>query len=181
MATIEEANVDRVESLVPIRHYRMASSPFSFYRGTAGLMAFDLAQTPNSGIMVQLSSDAHCGNFGAFATPERNVIFDVRDFDERYPGRGNGTSNASPRVSSLPRKRTTEIVDGQRRFVDEAPIVYHAAKDGDRFFDVAELFAGYISGEATCSSARSPRSPSRTQSAQRQIMPRCSKPLPRAV
>jgi len=86
LAFIEKANVERVASLVPIRHHRMASSPFTFYRGTAGLMAFDLARTPTSGITVQLSGDAHCGNFGAFATPERNLIFDVRDFDETLPG-----------------------------------------------------------------------------------------------
>ncbi len=83
---IERANVERVPSLVPIRHHRMATSPFSFFRGTAGLMAMDLVGTPVSGIMVQLSGDAHCGNFGAFATPERNLIFDVRDFDETLPG-----------------------------------------------------------------------------------------------
>ena len=86
IAAIERSSVDRVASLVPIRHHRMAASTFTFYRGTAGLMAFDLAETPVSGIVVQVSGDAHCGNFGAFATPERNVIFDVRDFDETLPG-----------------------------------------------------------------------------------------------
>jgi uncharacterized protein (DUF2252 family) len=83
---VERANVDRVPSLVPIRHHRMAASPFTFYRGSAGLMAFDLAETPVSGFTVQLSGDAHCANFGAFATPERNLIFDVRDFDETLVG-----------------------------------------------------------------------------------------------
>jgi uncharacterized protein (DUF2252 family) len=83
---VERANADRIPSLVPIRRHRMATSPFMFYRGTAGLMAFDLAKTAVSGISVQLSGDAHCGNFGAFATPERNLIFDVRDFDETLPG-----------------------------------------------------------------------------------------------
>jgi uncharacterized protein (DUF2252 family) len=86
VAFVERANVDRVASLVPIRHHRMAASPFTFYRGSAGLMAFDLAQTPVSGFTVQLSGDAHCANFGAYATPERNLIFDVRDFDETLPG-----------------------------------------------------------------------------------------------
>jgi uncharacterized protein (DUF2252 family) len=64
----------------------MATSAFAFYRGTAGLMARDLKNTPVTGITTQLSGDAHCANFGAFATPERNVIFDVRDFDETLPG-----------------------------------------------------------------------------------------------
>ena len=86
VAFIDRANVERVPSLVPIRHSRMAASAFSFYRGSAGLMALDLARTPVSGFDVQLSGDAHCGNFGAFATPERNLIFDVRDFDETLPG-----------------------------------------------------------------------------------------------
>jgi uncharacterized protein (DUF2252 family) len=83
---VERANVDRVASLVPIRHHRMAASPFTFFRGSAGLMAFDLASTPVSGFTVQLSGDAHCANFGAYATPERNLIFDVRDFDETLAG-----------------------------------------------------------------------------------------------
>jgi uncharacterized protein (DUF2252 family) len=72
--------------LVPIRTFRMATSPFAFFRGTAGVMAFDLAGTPVTGIEVQLSGDAHCANFGAFATPERNIIFDLRDFDETLRG-----------------------------------------------------------------------------------------------
>ncbi len=83
---MERASLERVPSLVPIRHFRMASSAFAFYRGTAALMALDLARTPTSGILVQVSGDAHCANFGAFATPERNIIFDVRDFDETLRG-----------------------------------------------------------------------------------------------
>jgi uncharacterized protein (DUF2252 family) len=83
---MERTSIDRVPSLLPIRHFRMASSTFAFYRGTAALMALDLDRTPTSGILVQISGDAHCANFGAFATPERNVIFDVRDFDETLPG-----------------------------------------------------------------------------------------------
>ncbi|MDQ2857579.1 MAG: DUF2252 domain-containing protein [Candidatus Eremiobacteraeota bacterium] len=86
IAALQRSVVDRIPSLVPIRYHRMASSQFSFYRGTANLMARDLAATPVSGIMVQLSGDAHCANFGAFATPERNVIFEVRDFDETLLG-----------------------------------------------------------------------------------------------
>jgi len=86
VAVLDEASVDRIPALVPIRHFRMASSPFAFFRGTANVMAADLRDTPVSGIDVQLSGDAHCANFGAFATPERNVIFDVRDFDETLRG-----------------------------------------------------------------------------------------------
>ena len=215
---IETASVDRVKSLVPIRHHRMATSAFAFFRGTAALMAADLAETPVSGIVVQLSGDAHCGNFGAFATPERNVIFDVRDFDETLPGpwewdlkrlaaslvlaaREIGadveTAECAARNAALfyrenmlqfatmstldtwyarvdvremldtagsdairKRRRTyvdgierrtiskayddmTELVDGRRRFIDEAPIVFHATSTDDRFFDVERLFVGY--------------------------------------
>ena len=71
--------------LVPIRHGRMSQSPFAFYRGTAAIMAADLAHTPSSGLRVQACGDAHLSNFGAFATPERGVIFDVNDLDETLP------------------------------------------------------------------------------------------------
>jgi uncharacterized protein (DUF2252 family) len=76
----------RVPELVPIRHGRMLVSPFTFYRGAALPMAADLAGTPASGLRVQLCGDAHLSNFGAFASPERNLVFDVNDFDETLPG-----------------------------------------------------------------------------------------------
>lgn len=78
-------NEGRVLDLVPIRHGRMLQSPFAFYRGTAAIMAADLAHTPSSGLRVQACGDAHLSNFGAFATPERAVIFDVNDLDETLP------------------------------------------------------------------------------------------------
>lgn len=80
-----ETNEGRVENLVPIRFGRMSASPFAFYRGSAALMAADLGGTPNSGIRVQACGDAHLMNFGGFATPERNVIFDINDLDETLP------------------------------------------------------------------------------------------------
>jgi uncharacterized protein (DUF2252 family) len=76
----------RVPELVPIRHGRMLVSPFTFYRGAALPMAADLAGTPISGLRVQLCGDAHLSNFGAFASPERRLVFDVNDFDETLPG-----------------------------------------------------------------------------------------------
>ena len=75
----------RVPDLVPIRHGRMLVSPFTFYRGAALVMAADLARTPSSGIYVQACGDAHLSNFGAFATPERTMTFDINDFDETHP------------------------------------------------------------------------------------------------
>ena len=83
---LETSNRGRLEHLIPIRHGRMMDSPFAFYRGTADIMAADLASTPVSGIRVQACGDAHLCNFGGFATPERRVIFDINDFDETLPG-----------------------------------------------------------------------------------------------
>jgi uncharacterized protein (DUF2252 family) len=76
----------RVPELVPVRHGRMLVSAFTFYRGAALPMAADLAGTPTSGLRVQLCGDAHLSNFGAFASPERRLVFDVNDFDETLPG-----------------------------------------------------------------------------------------------
>ncbi len=82
---LSESNAGRLENLIPIRFGRMSASPFAFYRGSAALMAADLATTPTSGLWVQACGDAHMMNFGAFATPERNVIFDINDLDETLP------------------------------------------------------------------------------------------------
>jgi uncharacterized protein (DUF2252 family) len=82
---IIESNEGRLPLLVPIRFGRMLQSPFAFFRGSARLMAADLANTPNSGLRVQACGDAHLLNFGGFATPERNVIFDINDLDETLP------------------------------------------------------------------------------------------------
>jgi uncharacterized protein (DUF2252 family) len=76
----------RVPELVPVRHGRMMVSPFTYYRGAALPMAADLATTPAAGLRVQVCGDAHLSNFGAFASPERNLVFDVNDFDETLPG-----------------------------------------------------------------------------------------------
>jgi uncharacterized protein (DUF2252 family) len=76
----------RVQELVPIRYGRMLVSPFTFFRGAALIMASDLATTPCSGLNVQACGDAHLSNFGVFASAERNLVFDVNDFDETLPG-----------------------------------------------------------------------------------------------
>ncbi len=83
---LNESNHGRMPDLVPIRFGRMMQSPFTFYRGSAAVMAADLATTPASGIRAQLCGDAHLSNFGGFATPERRIIFDINDFDETLPG-----------------------------------------------------------------------------------------------
>ena len=84
--TLVGAERGRDAALLALRHARMAASPFAFYRGAAALMASDLAPTPVSGITVQLSGDAHLLNFGAYAAPDRRIVFDLDDFDESHPG-----------------------------------------------------------------------------------------------
>jgi Uncharacterized protein conserved in bacteria (DUF2252) len=86
IALLEEQSVSRVPELVPIRYGRMVASPFAFYRGAALIMASDLARTPSSGLRAQLCGDAHLDNFGLFGSPERDLVFDVNDFDESAPG-----------------------------------------------------------------------------------------------
>ncbi len=86
VALLAEQNDDRLPWLVPLRHLRMSASPFTFYRGSARLMARDLGSTANTGLHVQLGGDAHLSNFGAYASPERQLVFDANDFDETLPG-----------------------------------------------------------------------------------------------
>jgi len=81
-----EQNATREADLVPVRHGRMTVSPFTFYRGAAKVMATDLATTPMAGLVVQLCGDAHLSNFGGFASPERQLLFGLNDFDETLPG-----------------------------------------------------------------------------------------------
>ena len=81
-----EQAADRVPELVPIRHARMLASPFAFFRGAAALMTGDLAEAPHSGLPVQLCGDAHLSNFGGFAAPDRELVFDINDFDETARG-----------------------------------------------------------------------------------------------
>ena len=118
VALLEEQDTTREQDLVPVRHGRMMVSPFTFYRGAAKIMAADLAETPVAGLEAQLCGDAHLSNFGAFASPERRLLFDLNDFDETLPGpfeydvkrmaasftiaaRNNGFSPADARAATL--------------------------------------------------------------------------------
>lgn len=83
---IETSNADRLAELIPLRIGRMIASPFAFFRGAAGLMAADLADTPASGLTAQLCGDAHAANFGLYGTPEGEIVMDINDFDETLPG-----------------------------------------------------------------------------------------------
>ncbi|AFY75048.1 hypothetical protein Syn7502_03160 [Synechococcus sp. PCC 7502] len=81
-AMLETSNQGRLPELIPLRYGRMLASPFAFLRGAACIMAFDLSKTPKTGIKVQAGGDCHLSNFGGYGTPERNLVFDVNDFDE---------------------------------------------------------------------------------------------------
>lgn len=86
VAVIERQSATRLAELVPVRYGRMIESPFRFYRGAAAVMAADLAGTADSGLRVQLCGDAHVLNFRLLGSPERNLLFDLNDFDETLPG-----------------------------------------------------------------------------------------------
>ena len=83
---LSSQDVSRIPDLVPIRYGRMLASPSAFYRGAALIMASDLSNGPHTGLTTQLCGDAHLGNFGLFGSPERNLVFDINDFDETLPG-----------------------------------------------------------------------------------------------
>ncbi len=134
VAVLEKQAGSRIASLVPIRYGRMATSPFAFYRGAAAIMAGDLATLPRSGLVTQLCGDAHLANFGAYGTPERNLVFDVNDFDETLPGpfewdvkrlaasfviagRGNGFVSRTNRKSVL--ALVNAYRDAMQRFASE--------------------------------------------------------------
>lgn len=108
----------RVPDLVPLRVERMAASPFTFYRGTAALMAADLAASPNSGILVASCGDAHVSNFGFYASPERELVFDLNDFDE---------AAWAPWEWDLKRLLTSVVIGGRATGRAEA-VVEHACR-----------------------------------------------------
>ncbi len=110
---ITSQNAARVQALVPVRHGRMAVSPFTFYRGAAKIMAGDLASTPLSGLTAQLCGDAHLANFGSYASPDRRQVFDVNDFDETLPG---------PWEWDLKRLATSFVLAGRDNGFDKSAI-----------------------------------------------------------
>lgn len=91
LAILAAQDETRLPDLVPVRRERMPASVFTFYRGTAALMAADLGRGPNSGISVASCGDAHVSNFGFYASPQRTLLFDFNDFDEPHGHLGNGT------------------------------------------------------------------------------------------
>ncbi len=127
VAVLTAQAASRLQELVPIRYGRMLVSPFTFYRGAAAVMAADLAETPDAGIVVQACGDAHISNFGGFAAPDRRLIFSPNDFDETLPGpwewdlkRMAASAEIAGRDVGLPEGRRREIVMGCVREYREA-------------------------------------------------------------
>lgn len=119
MGILEEQNATRLQDLVPLRIERMSQSAFAFYRGTAALMAADLAQAPTTGIEVSACGDAHVSNFGFYASPQRSLVFDLNDFDE---------AAVAPWEWDLKRLVTSVIVAGRDSSRSDA-VIETAARD----------------------------------------------------
>src|SRR3954454_20207754 len=146
IALLQEQAATRVQELVPIRYGRLVTSPFTFYRGAAYVMASDLADSPQSGVRVQLCGDAHLSNFGGFASPDRDLVFDLNDFDETVPGpwewdvkRLAASIEVAGRERNFGRKQRARIVrravaeyrEAMRRFARmNAMDVWYARMDG---------------------------------------------------
>jgi hypothetical protein len=130
---LERQAATRLPELVPIRHGRMIASPFNFFRGAALVMAADLATTPTSGISAQLCGDAHLSNFGLFGSAERNLLFDVNDFDETLPG---------PWEWDVKRLVTSLAVAGRANGFDEARRNAVAMAAAQNYRDAMRRYAG---------------------------------------
>jgi uncharacterized protein (DUF2252 family) len=161
---LEEQNLAREPDLVPVRHGRMMVSPFTFYRGAAKIMAADLAGTPVAGLGAQLCGDAHLSNFGAFASPERRLLFDLNDFDETLPGpfeydvkrmaasftiaaRNNGFAKTDTRAAtqaSAAAYREAMAAFAQMRTMD----IWYAHLDEDELMAAARVAVSELTGEA---------------------------------
>lgn len=145
---LRAADATREPDLVPLRYGRMLASPFAFYRGSAGIMAADLARTPVSGIHVQACGDCHLLNFGGFATPERRLIFDMNDFDETLPApwewdlkrlsasfvlaaRSNGLSDGDGRDAAITCVRTYRRTIREFAAMDVLDVWYARLEDSD--------------------------------------------------
>ncbi|MDN4486756.1 DUF2252 domain-containing protein [Demequina sp. SYSU T00039] len=126
VAILEAQHRGRVPELVPVRVARMLESPFAFYRGSAAHMAHDLRDAPRTGIVVVACGDAHLGNFGFYASPERELVFDLNDFDE---------ANVGPWEWDLKRLATSAVLAGREVGIDErtcreaATAAAHAYRD----------------------------------------------------
>ena len=156
VAILEEQNAEREQHLIPLRMERMLASPFAFFRGTAAIMAADLAQDPHSGLMVGSCGDAHLSNFGFFASPERRIVFDLNDFDEAgvapwewdvkrlvtsvFVG-GTDTGNSQRTIRSIARRTVRTYARSLRALIDLSPV--------DRYFLHSNILRSRASLDAT--------------------------------
>ena len=122
IAVLRESDRGRLSELLPIRYGRMQQSPFAFFRGSAAVMAWDLSRTPATGIRVQACGDCHASNFGGFASPERQLLFDINDFDETLPApwewdvkRLAASINLASRELGLSEARCEDVVQTMAR------------------------------------------------------------------
>jgi uncharacterized protein (DUF2252 family) len=158
IALLQAQDEGRLPHLLPIKYGRMVASPFAFLRGSAVVMAADLAHTPMTGLKTQLCGDAHLSNFGLFASRERTLVFDVNDFDETYPGswewdlkrlaasavvagRENGFSEKVCRKAALLVGEAYRKVMARFAEVPALDIWYYYVEAGD----VEKIFAHYAS------------------------------------
>lgn len=130
IALLESQGAARVPELLPIRYGRMASSPFAYFRGAALPMASDLARTPRSGLTVQACGDAHLANFGAFASPERHLVFDINDFDETLPGPWEWDVKRLATSMEIAGRSNGYSAKERRRIVEATVTAYRAAMRG---------------------------------------------------
>ena len=124
VATLEAEGSTRLAELLPLRYQRMSESAFAFYRGGAGIMAFDLSRGPNSRVRTQLCGDMHLSNLGVYGSPERSLLFDVNDFDETLPG---------PFEWDVKRLATSFVVAGQHQGFSARTIERAAARVGESY------------------------------------------------
>jgi uncharacterized protein (DUF2252 family) len=153
LGILEEQAAARVPQLVPIRYGRMLVSPFTFYRGGAAIMAADLARRQSTGLRAQLCGDAHVSNFGVFASPERNLVFDINDFDETALGpwewdvkRLAASLTIAGRTNSFPAPERRTIVEATVRSYRQAMISFAAMRNLDLWyarFDIEQALHEY--------------------------------------
>ncbi len=141
IAVLTAQAASRVQELVPIRYGRMLVSPFTFYRGAAAIMAADLAETPDTGIVVQACGDAHISNFGGFAAPDRRLIFSPNDFDETLPGPWEWDVKRMAASAEIAGRDVGLAADRRHRIVKASVGEYRAAMRG--FADASHLEVWY--------------------------------------
>jgi uncharacterized protein (DUF2252 family) len=146
---LERQSATRVPELVPIRYGRMLVSPFTFFRGAAVIMASDLAATPRSGFDVQCCGDAHLSNFGVFASPERQLVFDVNDFDETLPGPWEWDVKRLAASMLIAAQENGYAAKHQHRVVLETVEQYRTAMAGFAAMNNLEVWYAHLDIEST--------------------------------